>query len=102
MSKYYKPVLNYKLSFDYTKGEKNRMEIHYQVQVGGAGRGQAQGVAQIRMMTRTAEVRICETTAVDENLWTISKFKRERIISQMSWEEARFNFTKCLGEVPQL
>merc|ERR1712023_565713 len=48
-----------------------------------------------------AEVRICETTAVDKILWTINKFERERVISQMPWSEARFNFTNCLGEIPQ-
>ena len=54
------------------------------------------------MMTRTVEVRICESTAVDENLWTISNFEREHRISQMSWEETCFNFTNCLGESAQL
>ena len=101
MSTFYKPVLPYKPSFDSTKGEKNRMEINYTIQIPGAGRGRGARAAQVQHMRRMVEVRICESTSVDEILWTINRFERERSSLQMPWADARFNFANCLGEIPK-
>ena len=53
-------------------------------------------------MKRIAEVRVCETTNVDETIWTVNKFERELEISGMAWADACYNFTNCLGEIAQL
>ena len=103
MTKYYPPVFGYKPSFDSKKGDKNKMEVHYTRRMetlaagrgrhgGKGGRGAAAPHAQHKMMKRTVEVRICETNNFDATLWTIYKFKRKGLISEMPWSEARYNF----------
>ena len=52
MATYYKPVLNYDLSFDSTKGKKHKMEVHYTRAV-QAGRN------QVKFLKKTSEVQIC-------------------------------------------
>ena len=96
MATYYKPVLNYDLSFDCDKGEKNKMDV-YSTRTVGTGRNR-----QVKFVKKTAEVRVCESTNVDETIWTVNKFKRELEISGMAWADARYNFTNCLGEIAQL
>ena len=96
MVTYYKPVLNYDLSFDCDKGEKHKMDI-YSSRTHGTGRN-----AVTKWVKKTAEVRVCETTNVDETIWTVNKFQRELEISGMAWADARYNFTNCLGEIAQL
>ena len=70
MATYYKPVLNYELSFDCDKGEKNKMDV-YSSQTHGTGRN-----AQTKWVKKTAEVRVCKSTNVDETTWTVNKFER--------------------------
>ena len=60
MATYYKPVLNYDLSFDCNKGEKNKMDV-YSTRTVGTGRNR-----QVKILKKTAEVRVCETTNVNE------------------------------------
>ena len=96
MATYYKPVLNYELSFDCDKGEKNKMDV-YSSQTHGTGCN-----AQVKWVKKTAEVRVCESTNVDETIWTVNKFKRELEITGMAWADACYNFTNCLGEIAQL
>ena len=47
--------------------------------------------------TRTVEVRKCKSTSVDETLHTVDEFLIERETSKMSWSEAIYNFSHCLG-----
>ena len=96
MATLYKPVLKYELSFDCNKGEKHEMDV-YSTRTHGVGRNR-----QIKWVKKTAEVRVCESTNVDETIWTVNKFERELEISGMSWADARYNFTNCLGEIAQL
>ena len=112
MTEYYPPVFGYKPSFDSKKGDNNKMEVHYTRQMetpggrGGRGGRRGQGAAapppQNKMMKRTVEVQICKTTNVDKTLHMVYKFKRERLILEMPWSEVRYNFTNCLGKIPQL
>ena len=96
MTNYYKPVLNYELSFDCNKGEKNKMDVYFTRTV-KTGRNR-----QVKILKKTAEVQICETTNVDEVIWTVNKFKRELQISGLVWSDAWYNFTNCLGKIAQL
>jgi hypothetical protein len=96
MVTYYKPVLNYDLSFDCDKGEKHKMDI-YSSRTHGTGRN-----TQVKWVKKTAEVRVCESTNVDETIWTVNKFERELEIAGMAWADAQYNFTNCLGEIAQL
>ena len=81
MVTYYKPVLNYDLSFDCDKGEKHKMDI-YSSRTHGTGRN-----AQVKWVKKTAEVRVCESTNVDETIWTVNKFERELEITGMAWRK---------------
>ena len=47
------------------------------------------------------DVRICKTNALDEVLFTIEVFERARKIIRMSCAEVVYNFSNCLGQVPQ-
>ena len=96
MATYYKPVLNYELSFDCDKGEKNKMDVYSSCTV-GTGRNR-----QVKFVKKTAEVRVCESTNVDETIWTVNKFERELEITGMAWADAQYNFTNCLGKIAQL
>ena len=53
-------------------------------------------------LKKIAEVQICESTNMDETIWTVNKFERELHISGMAWSDERYNFTNCLGEIAQL
>ena len=66
----FKPVLPYKLTFDCSKGEKNKMEVHY-TRTEGDG-----NAAQEKILKTTMKCRICESTKPDETLWTWDKFNR--------------------------
>ena len=83
----HKPALNYKMSFDPLKGEKNRMEIHYTIPVVESDH-QGNNITRQKPMKRYAQVLICESTKIDEILWTFEKFKQERQQSQMEWTNA--------------
>ena len=72
------------------------MEVHYTRTVGADRNHQA------KFLKKIAEVQICETTNVDETIWIVDKFERERQISGMAWSNAHYNFTNCLGEIAQL
>ena len=78
MATYYKPVLNYELSFDCNKGEKNKMDVYSTCTV-RTGRNK-----QVKFVKKTAEVCVCESTNVDETIWTVNKFERELEIISMS------------------
>ena len=78
MATYYKPGLKYELSFDCNKGEKNKMDV-YSTRTVGTGCNR-----QVKFVKKTAEVRVCESTNVDETIWTVNKFKRHLEISGMS------------------
>ena len=72
------------------------MDVHFTRAVGaGCNR-------QVKFLRKTAEVQVCETTNVDETIWTVNKFERERQISGMPQSNACYNFTNCLGEITQL
>ena len=111
MSKYYKPVFSYKLSFDPNKEEKHTLKVIFTVVMDGEGRisaaipppaeGAVAAPVTCKVQTRTAKVRICKTNAMDEVLFTIKVFKRAWKVTRMSWTEAAYNFANCLGQVPQ-
>ena len=82
MATYYKPVLNYDLFFDCDKGEKNKMDV-YSTRTVGTGRNR-----QVKFVKKTAEVWVCESTNVDETIWTFNKFVRELEITGMEWSDA--------------
>ena len=96
MATYYKPVLKYELSFDCNKGKKHKMDV-YSTHTHGTGRNR-----QVKFVKKTAEVRVCESTNVDETIWTVNKFERELEITGMAWADTRYNFTNCLGKIAQL
>ena len=93
----YEPVLDYKMSFDPLKGEKNKMDVHYQHVF-----DEHDAEERPRTMKRVAEVRICESTSVEETLHTYDRFLREQKRTKMDWEDAPGYFMNCLGETPQL
>ena len=76
MSKYFKPVFDYKLSFDPNKGEKHTMKVVYTVVMDKEGRigtaiplpaeGAVAPPVTHKVQTRTTKVRMCQTTAMDE------------------------------------
>ena len=96
MSKYFKPVFDYKLSFDPKKGEKHSINVHYSVPIdseehvgaaisdarpvraAAAEAAEARAPAEIthKVGTKSAEVRVCKTIAMDEVLSTLEKFER--------------------------
>ena len=45
---------------------------------------------------------MCQTTTVDEVLFTLETFKRARKVTRMSWADGAINFLNCLGRIPQL
>ena len=112
MLKFFKPVFNYKLSFDPNKGDKYTVKVVYTVgmdaqgRIGAAipppGEGEEPPVLSYKTQTRSADVRICKSKALDEILFTIEMFKRARKVTRMSWAEAILNFSNCLGPIPQL
>ena len=81
MATLYKPVLKYELSFDCNKGEKHKMDV-YSTRTHGTGHN-----AQTKWVKKTAEVCVCESTNVDEAIWTVNKLERELEISGMSWAD---------------
>ena len=72
------------------------MEVHYTRAVESGHN------CMVKFLKQIAEVRVCETTKVDETIWTVNKFERELEITGMSWADARYNFTNCLGKIAQL
>ena len=72
------------------------MEVHY-TQAVGAGQNW-----QTKFLKKISEVRICESTNMDETIWTVNKFERELYISGMAWSDVPYNFTNCLSEIAQL
>ena len=65
-------------------------------------KGEAPAAVTHKVQTRTANVQICQTTAVDEVLSTLEIFKRARKLTRMNWADAGYNFSNCLGPIPQL
>ena len=69
MSKYFKPVFDYKLSFDPSKGEKHSIKVIFTIAMNGASKigdpipepGEGEEAVQVshKVQTRTAKVRIC-------------------------------------------
>ena len=112
MSKFFKTVFDYKLSFDPNKGNKYTIKVVYTVamdaqgQIGAAIPPPAEGedppVLSYKTQTRSADVRICQSTALDEVLSTAELFKRARKVTRMSWADATINFSNCLGPIPQM
>ena len=93
---FFKPVLPYKLTFDCSKGKKNKMEIHYT-------RTEETGeVAQEKILKTSAKCCICESTKPDETLWTWDKFNRVWKTTKMSWKDAHQHFLNCFGETPSM
>ena len=94
MLKYFKPVFDYKLSFDPNKGEKHNLKVVYTVVMDGEGqigaaipplvKGAAAAPVTQKVQTRSADVRMCQTMAVDEVLLTLEIFKRARKVTRMS------------------
>ena len=94
MSKYYKPVFSYKLSFDPDKGEKHTIKVIFSVPMDGDGQigaaisepaeGEAPAAVTHKVQTKVVEVRICQSTAVDEVLSTLEIFKRARKVTGMN------------------
>jgi len=112
MSKLFKPVFDYKLSFDPNKGEKYTIKVVYTVAMDAQGRigaaipppaaGEDPPALTYKTQTRSADVRICQSTALDEVLSTVEMFKRARKVTRMNWADAILNFSNCLGPIPQL
>ena len=112
MSKLFKPVFDYKLSFDPDKGDKYTIKVVFSVPMDEQGRigaeipppapGAPAPVLSHKVQTRSAEVRICKSTKLDEVLYTVELFKRARKVTRMSWADATLNFSNCLGPIPQL
>ena len=50
-----------------------------------------------KIQTKTVEVQICRTNAIDEVIFTIKSFERALKVSKLSWSEAAYNFSNCLG-----
>ena len=112
MSKYYKPSFSYKLSFDPNKGENHTLKVIFTVAIDGEGRigaailppaeGAVAPLVTHKVQTRTAEVRMCQTTAMDEVLSTLKIFKRALKVTRMNWADAAYNFLNCLGPILQM
>ena len=112
MSKFFKPVFDYKLSFDPNKGDKYTIKVVYTVGMDAQGRigaaipppaaGENPPVLSYKTQTRSADVRICKSKALDEILFTIEMFKRARKVTRMNWAEAILNFSNCMGPIPQM
>ena len=130
--KFYPPVFSYKPSFDSTKGDKHKMEVHYIIQVdqdgnvgdaipqprprrtvAGANAGANNDAANVvpaapepqiknSLKTRTVKVRKYKTTAVYETLHTVNMFLIEQENSNMEWSKAIYNFSNCLGNTARL
>ena len=87
------------------------MKVHYSVPMDGAGqigeaipkrtRGDAAAAVSYKIQTKTAEVHICKTNSLDEVLSTVESFERAQKVTKMSWLDAAYNFSNCLGQVPQ-
>ena len=107
MSKFFKPVFDYKSLFDPNKGEKYTIKVVYSIVMDEEGRigdailppaeGAAVDPVTHKMQTRSADVRICQSTALDEVLSTLEMFKRAQKVTRMSWADAAINFSNCLG-----
>ena len=112
MSKFFKPVFDYKLSFDPNKEDKYTIKVVYTVAMDQQGRigaaipppaeGEEPPVLTHKVQTRSADVCICKSTALDEVLLTVEMFKRARKVTRMNWADATLNFLNCLGPIPQL
>ena len=112
MSKFFKPVFDYKLSFDPNKGEKYTIKVVFSVPMDAQGwigaaipppaEGEEPPVLSHKVQTRSAEVRICKSKALDEVLFTVEMFKRARKVTRMDWADATLNFLNCLGPIPQM
>ena len=106
MSKFFKPVFDYKLSFDPNKGEKYTIKVVYTVAMDAQGQigavipppaeGEEAPVLTHKVQTRSVNVRTCKLTALDEVLSTVEMFKRARKVTRMSWVDATINFSNCL------
>lgn len=55
-----------------------------------------------KVQTRSADVCICKTTAIDEVLSTGEMFKRAQKVTRMNWADATLNFSNYSGPIPQL
>ena len=112
MSKFFKPVFDYKLSFDPNKGEKYTIKVVLSIPMDAQGwiraaipppaEGEEPPVLSHKVQTRSADVRTCKSTALDEVLLTVEMFKRARKVTRMNWADATLNFSNCLGPIPQL
>ena len=112
MSKFFKPVFDYKLSFDPNKGNKYTIKVVYTVAMEQQGRigaaipppaeGEEPAPVTHKVQTRSADVCICQSIALDEVLSTLESFKRARKVTRMNWADATINFSNCLGPIPQL
>ena len=102
MSKFFKPVFDYKLSFDPNKGDKYAIKVVYTVAMDQQGRigaaipepakGEEPPVLSHKVQTRSANVRICKSKALDEVLFTVEMFKRARKVTRISWADTTLNF----------